>query len=84
MNNREFKEFLRKEAKIVDHSWNPTDSQLDMIRNELNRLIAAGKRIRYTDLQHIVSEFSGSPRIMVFDSVDNSDLNSLLIAATKK
>lgn len=84
MNNTEFKKILREKALIVDNAWNPTDAQLELIRREIIKLTSEGKRIRYTDLQHIVSKFSGSPRVMIFDSVDNSDLNALLIAATKK
>ena len=84
MNNTEFKKILREKALIVDDAWDPTDAQLELIRREIIKLTSEGKRIRYTDLQHIVSKFSGSPRVMIFDSVDNSDLNALLIAATKK
>lgn len=84
MNNQEFKDFLRKNAYITDSSWNPTDAQLDEIRAAIQRQIALGHKINYSSLQHIITRITGSTRVMVFDSVDNSDLNMLLISATKK
>lgn len=84
MNNQQFREFLRTNAHITDSGWNPTDAQLDAIRHEIQREIALGHKISYRALQHIIIRISGSQRVMVFDSVDNSDLNTLLISATKK
>lgn len=84
MNNQQFKDFLRKNAYIVDSSWNPTDAQLDEIRKVIQRELSLGHKINYSGLQHIINRITGSTRVMVFDSVDNSDLNMLLTSATKK
>lgn len=84
MNNQEFKEFLRKNAHIVDSNWNPTDAQLDEIRVAIQRELDLGHKINYRSLQHIITRITGSARVMIFDSVDNSDLNMLLTSATKK
>ena len=84
MNNQQFRDFLREHARIVDSNWNPTDAQLDEIRAEIQREIALGNKINYSGLQHIIIRITGSTRVMIFDSVDNSDLNMLLTAATKK
>ena len=84
MNNQQFRDFLRENAHIVDSNWDPTDAQLDEIREVIQREIALGHKINYSSLQHIIIRITGSTRIMVFDSVDNSDLNMLLTAATKK
>lgn len=84
MNNQQFRDFLRENAHIVDSHWNPTDAQLDEIRAVIQREIALGHKINYSSLQHIIIRITGSTRVMIFDSVDNSDLNMLLISATKK
>lgn len=84
MTNSQFREFLRSHANIVDKAWNPTDSQLDMIRNAIDRKIKAGEKISYSELQSIVIRICGSFRVMVTSSVDNSDLNALLTSAMKK
>ncbi|HIF6341967.1 MULTISPECIES: hypothetical protein [Enterobacteriaceae] len=84
MNNQQFRDFLRENAHIVDSKWNPTDAQLDEIRAAIQREIALGHKINYSSLQHIITRITGSARVMIFDSVDNSDLNMLLTSATKK
>jgi hypothetical protein len=84
MNNSQLKEFLRSNARIVDKTWDPTDTQLDMIRVEIQKAIQTGRKISYHELQRIVIHICGSIRVMVTSSVDNSDLNALLIAAMKK
>ncbi|WP_127350789.1 hypothetical protein [Dickeya fangzhongdai] len=84
MNNSQFKDFLRSNARIVDKTWSPTDTQLDTIRALIHSKILAGERIGYLELQNIVIKVCGSMRVMVTSSVDNSDLNALLIAAMKK
>jgi len=84
MDNQQFKKFLRENARIVDSNWNPTDAQLDEIRAAIQREIDLGNKINHSSLQHIIIRITGSTRIMVFDSVDNSDLNMLLTSATKK
>ncbi len=84
MNNTQFKDLLREQAYITDKNWNPTDRQLDLIRNEIDRRIRSGSRISYSELQGIILRICGSFQCMVFSSVDNSDLNALLASATKK
>ncbi|MCW2457122.1 UNVERIFIED_ORG: ribosome biogenesis protein Tsr3 [Rahnella aquatilis] len=84
MNNQQFRDFLRQNAHIVDSSWNPTDAQLDEIRAAIQRELALGHKVNYSGLQHIITHITGSTRVMIFDSVDNSDLNMLLTSATKK
>lgn len=84
MNNQQFKDFLRENAHIVDSNWNPTDAQLDEIRAAIQKEITLGNKINCSSLQHIITRITGSTRVMIFDSVDNSDLNMLLTSATKK
>lgn len=84
MNNNQFKEFLCTNARIMDKSWNPSDEQLDRIRILINNKIRSEERIGYIELQNIIINVCGSMRVMVTSSVDNSDLNALLIAAMKK
>lgn len=84
MTNSQFKEFLRANANIVDKAWNPTDAQLDLIRNAIDRKIKAGERVSSSELQSVVIRICGSIRVMVTSSVDNSDLNALLTSAMKK
>lgn len=82
MNLQEYKELLRKEARISDSKWNPTELQLNKIKLEIDRRIKLGQQITVSTLQQIITVICGPVRHIIFESVDNSDLNALLIKAT--
>lgn len=82
MTLHEYKELLRKEARILDANWNPTELQLQKIQEEINKYINSGKKINVSTLQHIIISIYGPHRYITLGSVDNSDLNTLLSLAT--
>ena len=82
MNLQEYKEFLREQARITDRTWNPTEPQLKKIQLEIDRYIKSGKKINVGILQQIITSIYGPVSYVIFESVDNSDLNALLALAT--
>ena len=84
MSNLNFKEILRNQARIVDPKWDPSDEQLDEIRLVIISKIKNGEVISHTELKRIITQITGQVRVMICDSVDNSDLNMLLASATQK
>jgi len=82
MNLQEYKEFLREQARITDRTWNPTEPQLKQIQLEIDRYIKSGKKINVGILQQIITSIYGPISYVIFESVDNSDLNALLALAT--
>ena len=82
MNLQEYKEFLREQARITDRTWNPTEPQLKQIQLEIDRYIKSGKKINVGILQQIITSIYGPVSYVIFESVDNSDLNTLLALAT--
>lgn len=82
MTLQEYKEFLRIQARISDANWNPTDSQLQKIQEEIKNHIDSGKKINVSTLQNIITSIYGPVSYIIFESVDNSDLNTLLALAT--
>ncbi|ENT6810196.1 TPA: hypothetical protein I7126_23335 [Vibrio vulnificus] len=80
--NKNLEKFLREHCNLIN--WNPTPLQLKAIQKEIEEAIANGKRLSRSDCQHIVVKHCGSTEMMLLDSVDNSDLNTLLSLATKK
>jgi hypothetical protein len=83
MSNLNFKEILRNQARIVDPKWDPSDEQLDEIRLVIISKIKNGEVISHTELKRIITQITGQVRVMICDSVDNSDLNMLLASATQ-
>lgn len=82
MNLQEYKELLRKEARISDSKWNPTEIQLNNIKLEIDHRIKSGQKITVSTLQEIITSVCGPVSYIIFESVDNSDLNALLTKAT--
>ena len=74
--------FAIEQARITDRTWNPTEPQLKQIQLEIDRYIKSGKKINVGILQQIITSIYGPISYVIFESVDNSDLNALLALAT--
>lgn len=72
---------LREKCTLID--WNPTAKQLEDIKNDIEKAIRSGKTLSISDCQQIVVTHCGSTRMLSLSGVDNSDLNTLLLMATK-
>lgn len=81
MNSQEYKELLRKKALISDAKWNPTDNQIKLIQSEIDKYVRSGTTINISILQQIITSVCGPIQSFIFESVDNSDLNALLLQA---
>lgn len=79
-NNLEF--FLRNNCDLIN--WKPTQQQLFSIKKEIDDAIRNGQRLSKSDCQHIVTKHCGPTEMMIFSSVDNSDLNTLLALAVQR
>jgi len=73
---------LREHCNLID--WKPTFKQLISIEKDISAAILNGERLSKSDCQYIVIKHCGSTKTFVLDSVDNSDLNTLLALAVKK
>lgn len=82
MTLQEYKQTLRKCAHIIDANWNPTDLQLKQIQSEINKYARSGQKISVGILQQVITSVCGPVTFATFESVDNSDLNTLLGLAT--
>ncbi|MCK9003457.1 hypothetical protein MZA89_06755 [Haemophilus influenzae] len=82
MNLKEYKELLKEQARISDVKWNPSEEQLKQIQSEIDKYIKSGRKIGISTLQQIITSICGPVSHIIFESVDNSDLNMLLALAT--
>jgi hypothetical protein len=74
--------FLEKHCRIV--KWTPTDYQISLIFSDFSKRIDKGETLSISDCQGIILKYCPDSQFMFFDSVDNSDLNTLIILAMKK
>lgn len=73
---------LKKELESLLNitNWSPSDEQLGLIANRLRRLRG---RPTKADVESIVLEVVGTYQCFFLEGVDNSDLTTLLLLATK-
>lgn len=82
MNLKEYKELLKEQARLSDVKWDPSEEQLKQIQSEIDKYIKSGRKISISTLQQIITSIYGPVSHIIFESVDNSDLNMLLALAT--
>lgn len=63
--------------------WDPSEEQIREISSEIKREIRSGKQLRVADCQALVSRFCPDALFVGLEGLDNSDLNTLLLLATK-
>ncbi|MFQ2479233.1 hypothetical protein ACK31T_03375 [Aeromonas caviae] len=68
------------ESALLITKWSPTDQQLELIAERLKQLKPGVKRI---DIERVVLDVVGSYEGISLEGVDNSDLTTLLLLATK-
>lgn len=75
-------ENLKKEleAVLLITKWEPTEKDLILISHKINSL--QGK-VSKSDIEKIVLEVVGSYKCISLEGVDNTDLTTLLLMATK-
>ena len=68
------------EAVLLITKWSPSNEQLKLIANRLNSI-----KVRPTksDIEEIVHGVVGPYEAMSLEGIDNSDLKTLLLLATK-
>lgn len=78
MNISALKDELELALRITE--WSPTEEQLLEIARKLNDL--KGKPSK-SDINRVVLQVVGSYKAILLDGIDNSDLTTLLMIATK-
>lgn len=75
-------ENLKKEleATLLITNWSPTESDLKEIARRLKGLKGTPSK---SDVEKVVHDVVGSYECMILEGVDNTDLTTLLIMATK-
>ncbi|MAZ86101.1 MAG: hypothetical protein CL693_00445 [Cellvibrionaceae bacterium] len=75
-------ENLKKEleATLLITNWSPTEDDLNEIAR---RIKALGGSASKADIERIVYDAVGSYECMMMEGIDNTDLTTLLILATK-
>lgn len=75
-------ENLKKEleATLLITDWSPTEADLNEIAR---RIKALGSSASKADIERIVYNVVGSYECMMMEGIDNTDLTTLLILATK-
>jgi hypothetical protein len=75
-------ENLKKEleAALLITDWSPTEADLNEIARRIKSL---GGLALKADLEKIVYDVVGSYECMMMEGIDNTDLTTLLILATK-
>ncbi|EJI1394756.1 hypothetical protein NDL37_004523 [Vibrio parahaemolyticus] len=68
------------EATLLITKWSPTTDQLEEI---VNRIKTLKGRAEKSDIARIVHDVVGSYECMCLEGVDNTDLTTLLLLATK-
>ncbi|WP_027252545.1 hypothetical protein [Photobacterium halotolerans] len=68
------------EAALLITDWSPTEDELREIGNRIKKL---GRSASKTDIEKIVYDVVGSYECMALEGVDNTDLTTLLLLATK-
>lgn len=78
MSTESLKNELEAALSITD--WSPTESQLNEIARQIRSLDSAASK---TNIEKIVLDVVGSDTCMTMEGVDNTDLTTLLLMATK-
>lgn len=75
-------ENLKKEleAALLITNWSPTEGDLQEISRRISALKGNASK---TDIEKIVHDVFGSYECMILEGVDNTDLTTLLLMATK-
>jgi hypothetical protein len=75
-------ENLKKEleATLLITDWSPTEADLNEIARRIKVLDDSASK---ADIEEIVYDVVGSYECMMMDGIDNTDLTTLLILATK-
>ncbi|CAM4418620.1 hypothetical protein F901_01614 [Acinetobacter dispersus] len=75
-------ENLKKEleAALLITNWSPSESELHEIARRIKNLNSTASK---TEIEKIVLEVVGSYECMAMEGVDNTDLTTLLLMATK-
>jgi hypothetical protein len=75
-------ENLKKEleAALLITNWSPSESELHEIARQIKSLSSTASK---TDIEKIVLDVVGSYECMSMEGVDNTDLTTLLLMATK-
>lgn len=75
-------ENLKKEleAALLITNWSPTEKDLQEISRRISALTGSASR---TDISKIVLDVVGSYECISMEGVDNTDLTTLLLMATK-
>lgn len=82
MNISELKKLLASQS--MAQQWSPSDDQVKRIALKIADDVSKGKRITRPHLQGVITEVCGRTTFIINDSVDNSDLNAVLMAAINK
>jgi hypothetical protein len=61
----------------------PTPEQLNKIKNELRSIINSGRKISHVEFRDVVLKYCRKGLLLALDSVDNSDLDTILMLALK-
>lgn len=69
------------ESICLINEWNPTSSQLEAIRTEIEFLIGKGQVLYKADLNELISKHCPEVIIDSSEGADNSYLNALLTIA---
>jgi hypothetical protein len=75
-------ENLKKEleAALLITDWSPTEADLNEISRRIQSLSGSASK---TDIEKIVYDVVGPYECMMMEGIDNTDLTTLLILATK-
>ena len=75
-------ENLKKEleASLLITDWSPTDADLNEI---VRRMKSLGSSASKGDIEKIVYDVVGPYECMIMEGIDNTDLTTLLLLATK-
>ncbi|ELL0573397.1 hypothetical protein Q6U63_002724 [Vibrio fluvialis] len=75
-------ENLKKEleAALLITDWSPTEAELNEIARQMKSL---GSSASKGDIEQIVYEVVGPYECMIMEGIDNTDLTTLLLLATK-
>jgi len=68
------------ETALLITDWSPTEGELREIAHRIKRLGSAASKI---DIEKVVHDVVGPYECMFLEGVDNTDLTTLLLLATK-
>lgn len=77
-NQLDYKTELQKHACVVQWGTSCSDHTLSQIQQDVQNAINSGNKVSRTTLQGFISKRIPGTRFLVTDSIDNSDLNTVL------